>query len=121
MMKLIVKQHISGIKGTFEVGQSITVDDATALRYIEKGIAEPKNKKELDAFMQKAKAQKAQKAQKEAEAKAILESEKLKIELNALYAQVVIKEAEYLGVMLSDEEIVAEVETLATRVEKVKE
>ncbi len=117
-MKLILKQHLSGAKGVFKVGESITVDDATALRYIKKGIAEPKTKKELDEFMQKSEAIVVAQAQKEAEAKAILESEKLKTELKALYAQVVMKEAEFLGIVLSSEEIVAEVETLTTRVEK---
>ena len=117
-MKLIVKQHLSGAKGVFEVGDTVSVDDATALRYIQKGIAEPKTKKELDAFMQKAEAIEEDEAKREAEAKALLESEKLRTELNTLYAQVVIKEAEYLGVVLSDVKIVAEIETLATRVEK---
>lgn len=117
-MKLILLQHLSGAKGTFEVGETITVNDSTALRYIKKGIAEPKTEKELKSFMQKAEAIEKEEAAKQAEAKAILEQDRLKVELNSLYAQVVLKESELLGVVLSDEEIVSEIETLIQRVDK---
>lgn len=119
-MKLILQQHLSGAKGTFEVGETITVDDATALRYIKKGIAKPKTEKELKSFMEKAQAIENEAEQKKAQAKAILESDAIKVELNSLYAQVVLKEAELLGVVLSDEEIVGEIETLILRIDKEK-
>jgi len=121
MIKLILLQHLSGAKGSFAVGESVTVDDATALRYIKKGIAKPKTEKELQTFMQRAHDIENEIARKEAEAKAILESDKLKVELKSLYTQVVIKEAEFLGVVLSDEEIVGEIETLGLRVKKKEE
>ncbi|MFK5937720.1 MAG: hypothetical protein QM497_04895 [Sulfurimonas sp.] len=120
-MKLILLQHLSGAKGTFEVGETVTVNDATAYRYIKKGIATLKTEKELKSFMQKAEAIEAKEATKKAHAKAILESDRLKVELNALYAQVVLKESELKGVVLRDEEIVDKIETLILRIQEPKE
>lgn len=117
-MKLIVKQHISGAKGVKEVGEVINVDDFAALRFIKKGIAEPKTKKELENFMAKMKKLQADKDAKEAEAKAILEKEKIEIELNGLYLEVVNKEAELEGVVLDEEQTLNMVEELKKR--KVK-
>jgi len=118
-MKLILLQHLSGVKGTFEVGEEIEVsNDTTILAYIKKGIAKPKTEKALKDFMNKSKEIEDAEANKKAQAKAILESDRLKAELQALYTQVVFKESELLGVVFSDEEIVSEVETLLTRVKK---
>lgn len=114
-MKLIAKQHISGTDGTVEVGEVITVDDFLALRYIEKGIAEPRTKKELDAFMSKMEKLKEEQAKKEAEAKAIMEKEKIEVELNSLYLDVVNKEAELEGVVLTEEQTLNMVEELKNR------
>ena len=121
-MKLILLQHLSGAKGSFGVGEEITVSsDTVALKYIKKGIAKAKTKKEQESLLTRAKEIEEQEAQAKAKAKAILEQDKLKVELNSLYAQVVLKEAELLGVVLSDEEIVGEIEVLATRVETKEE
>ena len=72
-MKLILKQHLSGADGALEVGTEIEVAEAQAVAYIEKGIAEPKTKKELDDFLKKVKSLKAKKLEDEAKAKSILE------------------------------------------------
>lgn len=111
-MKLILLQHLSGAKGTFAVGDTVTVDEATALRYIKKGIAKPKTKEELESFMQKAQAIENEEASKAAKANAIMKESAIKIELNALYAQVVLKEAELRGDVLSDQDIVSEIDAL---------
>ena len=106
---------LSGPNGTFEAGEEITVvDDASALRYIEKGIATFDDEKEHDAFLQKVDDIKQKEAEKKAEAEAIMQQDKLRAELNSLAAQVVIKAAEVNGKHLRDEEIVDGVETLLT-------
>ena len=118
-MELIVKQHISGTKGTYEVGDKIVVDDATALRYIKKEIALPKKQKDLEEFLKKAQEIEKAQAEKEAQAKALLEQERLKAEVIVLYGKVVEKEAELKGEVLDNEEIVTRVEELLKRVEEV--
>ncbi|MBL4730783.1 MAG: hypothetical protein JKY28_05395 [Sulfurimonas sp.] len=111
-MKLILLQHLSGAKGTFAIGDIVTVDDATALRYIKKGIAKPKTEKELTVFMEKAQSIENEELKKQAQAKAILESDRFRVELNSLCSQVVIKAAEVNGKNLNSEEIVNGVESL---------
>lgn len=114
-MKLILKQHLSGANGTFEVGEEITVTDEQAIAYIGKGIAEPKTKKELDTFLKKVDGIKAKKLEDEAKSKAILEKSKIQNELNKLYEEVVLKEAELNGEVLSDDEVLEGVENLQKR------
>lgn len=112
-MKLELLMPLSGTNGTFEAGEEITVgDDATALRYVEKGIAKFKNKQEHDAFLKKVDAIKKQEAEKKAQAEAIIKQEQLRAELNSLAAQIVIKAAQVNGVSLNEEEIVEGVESL---------
>ena len=112
-MKLELLMPLSGPNGTFEKGEEIAVaDDAAALRYIEKGIAKFKNKKEHDAFLKKIDAIKEEQARRKAEAEALIKQEQLRAELNSLCAQVVIKAAEVNGVVLSDQQIVDGVEAL---------
>ena len=114
-MKLELLMPLSGTNGTFEAGEEIVVaDDATALRYVEKGIAKFKNKKEHEAFLKKVDAIKKEEAEKKAQAEALVKQDQLRAELNALVAQVVMKAAEVNGVVLSDEEIVDGVEALLT-------
>ncbi len=117
-MKVILLQHLSGAKGSFAVGEEITVDNSTALRYLKKGIATIKNPKALEAFMKKAQDIEDEEAKKKALAKSILEKDRLKVELNSLYLQVVIKESELLGIVLEDKEIVGEIEILMQRVKE---
>ena len=114
-MKLKLLQHISGSDGSFEVGDTIEVTDAQAVAFIEKGIAEFKTQKELDAFMKKVSKLKADKAEAEAKANAILKQSAIQNELNQLYLEVVLKEAELNGEVLSEEETLSAVEAIAKR------
>lgn len=114
-MKLILKQHLSGADGVFEIGDTIEVTDEQAIAYIEKEIAAPKTKKELDAFLEKVEGIKAKKLEDEAKVKAILEQGVIQNELNELYLAVVLKEAELNGEVLSDEETTNAVEEISKR------
>lgn len=114
-MKLILKQHLSGANGAFEIGDTIEVTENEAIAYIEKGIAEFKTKKEHDAFIAKVEEIKQKKAEAEAKAKAILEESRIKNELNELYLAVVLKEAELSGDVLNEKETLEAVEALAKR------
>ena len=114
-MKLILKQHLSGTKGSFEIGEEIEVTDNQAVAFIEKGIATFKTQKELEAFKKKIEKIKADKAEAEAKANAILKQSAIQNELNQLYLEVVQKEAELNGEVLSDEEKLQAVEAIAKR------
>jgi len=114
-MKLVLKMHLSGADGTKEAGETIFVSDEQAIAFIEKGIAEPKTKKELDEFLAKIEAIKAKKLEDEAKAKSILEQGVIQNDLNELYLAVVLKEAELNGEVLSDEEILEAVEAISKR------
>ena len=114
-MKLILKQHLSGADGVFNVGDTIEVADLQAVAFIEKGIAEPKTKKELDDFLSKIEGIRAKKLEDDAKVKAILEQGVIKNDLNELYLAVVLKEAELNGEVLSDEEVTNAVENIAKR------
>jgi len=114
-MKLKLLQHLSGADGVFEVGDEIEVTDEQAVAFIEKGIATCKTAKELEAFRKKVEKIKADKEAAEAKAKAILMQSNIQNELNELYLQVVLKEAELNGEVLSDEEKLQAVEAIAKR------
>ena len=107
--------HLSGADGTKEAGETIFVSDEQAIAFIEKGIAEPKTKKELDEFLAKIEAIKAKKLEDDAKVKAILEQGVIQNDLNELYLAVVLKEAELNGEVLSDEEILEAVESISKR------
>jgi len=115
MNKLIAKQNISGKNGVVEIGGEIEVPDENTTAYIEKGIAEFKNKKDLDSFIKRFKKLKSEKEESEAKAKAILEKSRIQNELNSLYENVVKKEAELNGEVLSDDEVLNAVEALSKR------
>jgi len=114
-MKLILKQHLSGADGVFEIGDSIEVEDKQAVAFIEKGIAAPETEKELEAFMKKVAGIKAKKLEDDAKVKAILEQSVIQNDLNELYLAVVLKEAELNGEVLSDEEINNACEAISKR------
>lgn len=98
---------LSGPNGTFDTGEEISVaNDATALRYIEKGIAKFKSKKEHEAFLTKVEAIKKDEADKKAKAEALLKRDAFIVELKSLSSQVIIKAAEFNGKALSEQEIV---------------
>lgn len=112
-MRLELLMPLSGPNGTFETGDEVVVaNDATALRYIEKGIAKFKNKKEHDSFLQKVDDIKEKESQKKAQAEAILKRDEFVVELKSLCSQVVIKAAEFNGKALDENEIVAGTEEI---------
>lgn len=114
-MKLILKQHLSGADGVYEIGDSIEVSEEQAVAFIEKDIAEFKTKKEHTAFEKKIEEIKAKKAEDEAKVKAIIEESRIKTELNELYLAVILKEAELNGEVLNEEETLDAVELLSKR------
>lgn len=114
-MKVILLQHLSGAK-TYMPGDSIEVTDKEAFNMIKKGIAKLKNKQLTEEFLSKLQKDQEVQAEKEAEAKSILEKEQLEVELNGLYNDVVLKEAELNGVVLNGEQILEMVEELKKRI-----
>lgn len=115
-MKITLLQHLSGADGSFSVGDSIEVDEQTALRYIKKGIGKLRHKKDQEALVERVEKANAEQLEREAEAKAILEKGHIEAELNGLYGDVVLKEAELNGVVLTDEQTVEMVEELKKRI-----
>lgn len=107
---------LSGTDGSKIVGDPIEVAEESVLNYLAKGIAKFKTQKEHDAFMEKTKKVKAEADAKEAAANAIIRKEHLENELNALYTDVVLKEAELNGVVLDEEQILEMVEELKRRI-----
>ncbi len=87
-MKIIVEQHISGAKGSFAPGDEIEVEDNEALRYVDKGIAIPKTKKQYDAVLEKIQKQKEIEEQKQKELQALLLKDDLEAERENLLKRV---------------------------------
>ena len=114
-MKLKLLQHLSGADGVNEIGDEIEVTEEQAIAFIEKGIAEPKTKKELDTFLKKVKELKTKKAENDAKVKSILQKSEIQNKLNELYLEVVLKEAEFNGEVLTDEQVLDAVESLSKR------
>lgn len=110
-MKVILTQHLSGAK-SYEAGSEIEVSDSEAASMIKKGMAELKTPEETAKFFKKLETVEKKRAEAEAEAKAILEKDRLENELVGLYHDVVLKEAEINGAILEPEEILAMVENL---------
>lgn len=114
-MKIVLLQHLSGAK-TFAVGDELDVDDAQAIRFINKGIAKCKNKADLEKLRERVTKIETENASRYAEAKAILEKDILEAELNGLYNDVVLKEAALNGVVLDGKQILEMVEELKKRI-----
>jgi hypothetical protein len=114
-MKIKLLSPLSGVKGSFGIGEVINVSDLEAVRLVEKGLAEPVNKKQFTELIEKIEEEKRAKeeAQKLAEVQA--QKEKAEAELNGLYARVVELEAYLAGVTLTDEEKFQAVEELKNR------
>jgi len=114
-MKIKLLSPLSGVKGSFGIGEVINVSDLEAVRLVEKGLAEPVNKKEFATLIAKLEKEKRAKeeAQKLAEVQA--QKEKAEAELNGLYARVVELEAYLAGMTLTDEEKFKAVEELKNR------
>lgn len=119
---LIAKQHFSGIENAINIGDEIK--DLTPLqvnRFLESDSAEFKSKKDYDSFLIEYQEAEKERLENEAKAKAILNYETLKNDLIVSYEDAVKKEAEFLGLVYEDEEILSKVEELLLRVEpKVK-
>ena len=119
---LIAKQHFSGIENAINIGDEIK--DLTPIevnRFLESDSAEFKTKKDYDSFLIEYQEAEKERLENEAEAKAILNYEILKNDLIVSYEDAVKKEAEFLGLVYEDEEILSKVEELLLRVEpKVK-
>lgn len=119
---LIAKQHFSGIENAINIGDEIK--DLTPIevnRFLESDSAEFKTKKDYDSFLIEYQEAEKERLENEAKAKAILNYETLKNDLIVSYEDAVKKEAEFLGLVYEDEEILSKVEELLLRVEpKVK-
>lgn len=119
---LIAKQHFSGIENAINIGDEIK--DLTPIevnRFLESDSAEFKSKKDYDSFLIEYQEAEKERLENEAKAKAILNYETLKNDLIVSYEDAVKKEAELLGLVYEDEEILIKVEELLLRVEpKVK-
>ena len=115
---LIAKQHFSGIENAINIGDEIK--DLTPIevnRFLESDSAEFKTKKDYDSFLIEYHEAEKERLENEAKAKAILNYETLKNDLIVSYEDAVKKEAEFLGLVYEDEEILSKVEELLLRVE----
>ena len=116
---LIAKTHFSGIGIDINIGEEIkNLTPIEVERYLSDDSASFKTKKELESFLIELEETKKEQSENEAKAKAILEHETIKNDLIAMYENVVKKEAELLGLVYDEKEILAKVEELLLRVEE---
>jgi hypothetical protein len=118
-MKVKLLTSLVRDKESYGFGEVVELSEIEAVRFVEKGLAEPVNKKEFNALLKKLEQEKKEKEEKEKLLKVQMEKERLEAELNSLYAEVVEKEALLAGVVLSDEEKFKLVEELKNRDSKV--
>lgn len=102
----------TGSAGSNIPGESIDVPVLEAIALVESDQANPVNKQAYEEALKPILAQREAELEREAQIKAIKEKDKLKVELNSLAGQIVVKAAEVNGKHLSDSEIVEGVETL---------
>jgi hypothetical protein len=114
-MKIKLLTPLSGVNGSFGIGEVIEVDKNEAIRLIEKELAEPVNKKEFATLIAKLEKEKRAKEEAQKLAEVQTQKEKAEAELNGLYARVVELEAYLAGVTLTDEEKFQAVEELKNR------
>ena len=113
-MKIKLLSPYSCKDGSFRAGETIEVDDMTAYRMARAGLAELVGKSAKN-FLQKIEA-KLEEERKQAEIEAAQrEKERLEKELDALYEQVVEKEALLAGVVLDEEQKAKLIEELKSR------
>ena len=118
---LIAKTHFSGVGIDINIGDEIkNLTPIQVERYLLDDSASFKTGKELESYLVELDEVKREQAEKEAQSKAILEHETIKNDLIAMYENVVKKEAELLGLVYEEKEILSKVEELLLRVE-VKE
>lgn len=115
---LIALAHFSGktqiVKGDLIEGLSAK----QVAGYLKKGSAKFQTKKEQSEFLEAFEKEERDEAERIAKAQAMLKQEELKNDLIASYTEVVGKEAAFLGVIYSEEEILQKVEELLLRVGK---
>lgn len=85
-MKVILLQHLSGAK-SYEAGQEIEVTDLEALRFIDKGIAKAKSKKEHKSLISKVNKLEKEEEEKQTKLIAVQKETELKEEAEALLDQ----------------------------------
>ena len=118
-MKVKLLTSLVRDKESYGFGEVVELSDMEAVRFVQKGLAEPANKKQFETFLKKIEEEKREKEEQEKILKAQMEKEKLEAELNALYAEVVEKEALLAGVVLNDEEKFKLIEELKNRESRV--
>ena len=114
-MKVKLLSPLAKADKSHGAGEIIDLGEKEAVRFIKNKLAEPVSKKEFEKLIKKLEEEQRKKEEEEKLLKAQLEKEKLEAELNGLYAEVVEKEAELAGVVLSDEEKLRLVEELKNR------
>ena len=115
---LIAKVHFSGLDTDINIGEEIkNLTPMEVERYLSSDSASFKTGEELESYLVELDEVKREQAEKEAQAKAILEHETIKNDLIAMYENVVKKEAELLGLVYEEKEILSKVEELLLRVE----
>lgn len=102
----------SGADGSHVPGDKLDLPVNEAVSLIASGQAEPTNKQAYESALEDIQVKQLEDEESEAEVKAILEKEQLEAELNTLYNDVVLKEAELNGVVLDGEQILEMVEDL---------
>lgn len=106
----------SGADGSHVPGDKLDLPVNEAVSLIASGQAEPTNKQAYESALEDIQVKQLEDEESEAEVKAILEKEQLEAELNTLYNDVVLKEAELNGVVLDGEQILEMVEDLKKRI-----
>jgi len=106
----------SGVDGSYLPGDKLDLPVGEALSLIATNQAEATNKQAYEAARKAAQEKQLQNEELEAEINAIAKKEQLESELNTLYNDVVLKEAELNGVVLNGEQILEMVEELKKRI-----
>jgi len=114
-MKVKLLTSLVRDKDSYGAGETIEVKDNEAVRMIERKLAVATNKKQFETLLEKLEKEKTKEEEQQKLLQAQLQKEKLEAELNALYEQVVEKEALLAGVVLSDEEKFKLIEELKNR------
>lgn len=116
---LIAKTHFSGIGIDINIGEEIkNLTPIEVERYLSDDSASFKTKKELESYLVELEETRREQSENEAKAKAVLEHETIKNDLIAMYENVVKKEAELIGLVYDEKEILSKVEELLLRVEE---
>jgi len=105
---------------SYGVGEIVEIKDSEAYSLVINKLADPVEKKKFAELKQKIEEEKKKKKEEEKLLKAKLEKEKIEAELNALYEQVIEKEALLAGVSLTDKEKFKLIEELKNREVKVE-